>query len=168
LASLRRRLVYLPLLILAITGIGAADITHGVGPFNEVASVGVDGATPVDYVYERAGNLVHEGDYWYRYDAWQRLIQVVREDPADEFLFDADGVMTAASPIEPADVVAVLALVPLKNSLALGDLPDAEPCRWRGGRWPWPWRCRAVAYRHAWWRRARAGCRADRRRGRAR
>jgi len=39
-------------------------------------------------------------------DALRRLLAA---DPADEFLFDADGVMTAASPIEPADVVAVFA-----------------------------------------------------------
>ena len=70
-----------------------------------------DGTTPVTtgFVYDRMGNLVHDGVYWYRYDAWNRLIQVV-EDPGT-FAFDSvTGEMTSPGAIPAfADVVAVFA-----------------------------------------------------------
>ncbi|NRA57336.1 MAG: hypothetical protein HRU13_04365 [Phycisphaerales bacterium] len=92
---------------LAITGTGAASITHALGDFNEIDTQTVDAAT-MSFVSDRSGNLVYDGTYWYRYDAWSRLIQIVEEDPGSPFAFDADGVMTGAGPAFD-DVVAVFA-----------------------------------------------------------
>jgi len=90
---------------LSITGVGARDVTHTVGDFNEVESATVD-STTTSFVYDGSGNLVYDGVYWYRYDAWHRLIQVV-EAPSGGFTF-VDGVMTGSGPAF-ADVVVVYA-----------------------------------------------------------
>jgi|GEM_PF-1543123 len=91
-------------------GLRDDNITHEVGRFNRIESREVDdGTTPVttDFVYDAMGNLVSDGVYWYRYDAWNRLIQVV-EDPGS-YTFDANGVMTQTTGPAFADVVAVFA-----------------------------------------------------------
>lgn len=87
-------------------GLRDDDIVHEVGRFNRIESKSVDGGTPTDFVYDRMGNLVSDGVYWYRYDAWNRLIQVV-EDPGT-FTFDANGKKDGSGPVF-ADVVAVFA-----------------------------------------------------------
>ncbi|MEQ8845674.1 MAG: hypothetical protein RIB58_12550 [Phycisphaerales bacterium] len=92
---------------LAITGVGARDVTHAIGDANAIDSVTIDGTTPTPMVYDRAGNLVYDGTYWYRYDAWHRLIQIV-EAPAGGYTFDANGKKDGSGPAF-ADVVAVYA-----------------------------------------------------------
>ena len=92
---------------LAITGTGARDITHAIGDANAIDWVTIDGTTPTPMVYDRSGNLVYDGTYWYRYDAWHRLIQIV-EAPAGGYTFNADGEKYGTGPAF-ADVVAVYA-----------------------------------------------------------
>lgn len=93
---------------LSITGTGAKDVTDTVGAFNEIATRSVDSLSPTTFVYDRSGNLVYDGEYWYRYDAWNRLIQIVEEDTGSPFVFSTDGVMTETGPVH-ADVVSVFA-----------------------------------------------------------
>lgn len=57
------------------------DVTHGVDERNRLAGiVRADESTNIDDdhepVYDGAGNLVFDGDSWYQYDAWNRLVQV--------------------------------------------------------------------------------------------
>ncbi|MCW5777008.1 MAG: hypothetical protein KIS87_11265, partial [Phycisphaeraceae bacterium] len=57
------------------------DVTHGVDERNRLSGiVRADESTNIDDdhepVYDGAGNLVFDGDYWYQYDAWNRLVQV--------------------------------------------------------------------------------------------
>lgn len=87
-------------------GLRDDDIVQEVGRFNRIESRSIDGSTPTPFVYDAMGNLVSDGVYWYRYDAWNRLIQVV-EDPG-AFAFDADGKKIGTGPVF-ADVVSVLA-----------------------------------------------------------
>lgn len=92
------------------TGLRDDSITHAVGRFNLIESRTIDdGTTPVTtgFVYDRMGNLVYDGVYWYRYDAWSRLIQIV-EAPSGGFSFDGAGVKDPGGPAF-ADVVAVFA-----------------------------------------------------------
>lgn len=93
---------------MSITGVGAKTITHTLGDFNEIDTKTEDSST-TSFVYDRAGNLVYDGFYWYRYDAWNRLIQIVKDDPGSPFVFNANGVMTTGVGPGFGDVVAVFA-----------------------------------------------------------
>ena len=41
----------------------------------------------IDHVYDLAGNLVFDGEYWYQYDAWNRLISVHEAGDLDQGWF---------------------------------------------------------------------------------
>ncbi|MCC6678160.1 MAG: hypothetical protein IT436_13545 [Phycisphaerales bacterium] len=62
-------------------------IDHGVFKDNSINSVTVDSTTTTP-AYDPSGNLVTDGEFYYQYDAWSRLIQV---NQAGTLTFGADG-----------------------------------------------------------------------------
>jgi len=68
-----------------LPGGAASGITHAVNATNEITGITLDtingaGGTPgqqqVETRYDAAGNLIFDGEYFYQYDAWNRLVQV--------------------------------------------------------------------------------------------
>ena len=51
-------------------------IHHPVNLTNEITQVVTGGTPGPDLVYDQNGNLVYDGQHVYRYDAWNRLIDV--------------------------------------------------------------------------------------------
>ena len=97
-----------------VDGSGSADPTttrtHRVDSFNaiesEITDLGLGTESTQTFIYDASGNLVFDGDYWYRYDAWGRLCQVFPAGTLTAASFDADGKLTA-----PDD--AALKLIPI-------------------------------------------------------
>ena len=108
------------------------DLTHTLGAFNRIASARVDDgttATTTPFVYDRAGNLVFDGAYWYRYDAWNRLIQVVEALPG--MTFSGDGVLVTPTTFAQQDVVAVFSYDALGRLVGRQAPWPGVPDEWR-------------------------------------
>ena len=62
--------------------VGIFDVTHAVNQQSEITSVLQElyGSTPasanVVFLHDKAGNLAFDGQYYYSYDAWNRLVQI--------------------------------------------------------------------------------------------
>ncbi|HYD02255.1 MAG TPA: polymorphic toxin-type HINT domain-containing protein, partial [Phycisphaerales bacterium] len=77
-------------------------MTHTVDAQNQVKGIAATGnyATGVGTIsgavtYDRAGNMVADAEYFYQYDAWNRLVQVSDRGTA---VFNADGVIASGAP----------------------------------------------------------------------
>ncbi|HZW06249.1 MAG TPA: polymorphic toxin-type HINT domain-containing protein [Phycisphaerales bacterium] len=77
-------------------------MTHAVDAQNQVTGITATGnyATGVGtisgaVIYDRAGNMVADAEYFYQYDAWNRLVQVSDRGTAT---FNADGVIASGAP----------------------------------------------------------------------
>ncbi|MFG0285957.1 MAG: hypothetical protein ACF8R7_16190 [Phycisphaerales bacterium JB039] len=59
--------------------------THEVDNFNaieaEITDLGLGTESAQTFIYDASGNLVFDGEYWYRYDGWGRLCQVFPAGP---------------------------------------------------------------------------------------
>jgi YD repeat-containing protein len=84
------------------------SIRHQVDASNQVTSVTTNG-TSQKYVYDRAGNLVFDGQLVYQYDAWNRLTEV-----------DAAGGLTYTGNAETDDFNTAGQIAPTPSTDALG------------------------------------------------
>ncbi len=57
---------------------GTIALTHAVNGRNELTGITVNGAAAPAPRHDAAGNQTFDGDYFYQYDAWNRLLQVNR------------------------------------------------------------------------------------------
>ncbi len=83
-------------------------IHHDVNKANQITKIYTNGVPPgVQVVYDRAGNLVYDGQYFYQYDGFNRLVQVNYSGIAllasD---FDGDGRINLSHGHLPASLVA--------------------------------------------------------------
>jgi len=67
------------------------SILHQVNGQNEITGIitsSSSGSTPTQTRYDEAGNLIFDGQYFYQYDAWNRLVQINRAslDAQDEIV----------------------------------------------------------------------------------
>ena|GEM_PF-5130051 len=76
-------------------------VDHVVNSANEIESSVANGSATSTFVYDRNGNLVFDDNYWYQYDAWNRLVQVHDGSSLSSTDFGADGMLldpNAAAP----------------------------------------------------------------------
>ncbi|MCC7291474.1 MAG: hypothetical protein IT449_05365 [Phycisphaerales bacterium] len=96
------------------TGDGTPETTvkvhHATNGFNEIdaftSKTNNNSPVTVDSVYDSAGNLVLDGDYFYQYDAWGRLVQTNRKGLLNAASFDDDGKLLSGEESDLGDLVA--------------------------------------------------------------